>query len=89
MFGRTTDDLAQTLMHMQDEARISCKHDQYAMVKAMAEMMRNDRRLDSISDKEALAREAMQCRQSGRQLDLTPRLKSGATSTPGYISRNV
>jgi hypothetical protein len=89
VFGKTTDDIAQTLMHMQDEARITCKHDQYAMVRAMAEMMSNDRRFDSIPDKQALAREAMDCRSHGRQLDLTGRMTSGANAPVGYVSRSV
>jgi hypothetical protein len=75
MFGKTTDDIAQTLMHMQDEARTACRHDQYAMVKRMAEWMAQDRRFDSIPDKQALAREAVDCRSHGRELDLSGRLR--------------
>jgi hypothetical protein len=89
MFGKTTDDLAQTLMHMQDEARIACRHDTYKMVGAMAAMMANDRRFDFCNDKSALARDAMDCRRSGRELDLTRRLGSGATGPARYISKNV
>ncbi len=88
MFGRTTDDLAEVLMRMQDEARVACKHDQYAIAHRMGDWLSQDRRFDSIKDKVGLAREAMACRASGRQLDLTQRMKSGATSSPGYVAKS-
>ena len=89
MFGRNTDHLAETLTRMHDEARLECKFNHAAMARKMAEWMAQDRRFDGIADKEKLAAEVFECRRSGRQLDLTPRLKSGATSTPGYVSRNI
>jgi hypothetical protein len=86
MFGRTTNDIAATLMSMHDAARVECKHDQYAMARQMAQWMADDRRFDSVPDKEALAREAMDCRSHGRTLDLSGRMQSGATgaAVPGY-----
>jgi hypothetical protein len=89
MFGRRSTDIELTLTAMLDQARVECRSDQYAMVRKVGEWLREDRRFDSIADKEGLAKEALSCRQSGRTLDLSPRLKSGATSSPGYISRNV
>jgi hypothetical protein len=89
MYSKSTDDIAQTLMHMQERARIDCKFDQYAMARRMAEFMANDRRFDGIANKEAFAREAMDARSHGRQLDLTERVGSGANTTSGYIMRKV
>jgi len=89
MFGRTTDQLAATLMAFQDQARIECRHDQYKMPRKMAEYMAQDRRFDSIADKEQLAREAIDARLHGRELDLTKRIGSNANTTSGYIVRNV
>jgi hypothetical protein len=89
MFGRRTNDIEQTLMAMHDQARVVCKHDQYAMAKQIATWLRDDRRFDSIKEKEQFAAEMMDCRRSGRELDLTRRLGSGATSSPGYVVRSV
>ncbi|MCP3382857.1 hypothetical protein NLM31_21045 [Bradyrhizobium sp. CCGUVB4N] len=71
MFGRTTNDLSETLMKMQDEARIACKHNQTEMARKMAAWMKEDRRFDSIPDKVKLAKEAMDARSRGRVLNLT------------------
>jgi hypothetical protein len=89
MFGKTTDDMAQMLMAMQDEARIICRHDQYRMVKVMEEMMARNRLFDSIPDKQALAKESMDCRRSGRELDLTGRMRldSAGGQTAGITGR--
>ena len=89
MYGRTTKDVAATLQHMQEEARTVCRNNQGQMAKQMATWMAQDRRFDGVPDKERLARDAMDARSHGRVLDLTPRMTSGANSTPGYISRNV
>ena len=89
MFGRTTNDIATTLMQMQDEARTVCRHNQGAMVKQMASWMADDRRFDSIADKEALAREAMDARSHGRTLNLTKPYKPNTSGPVGYTSRQV
>ncbi len=89
MFGKTTDDISEVLMRMQDEARIACRHDQRAMALKMADWMANDRRFDGIRDKAAFAREAMDARSHGRMIDLTTRERSNATGPVGYVSRNV
>jgi hypothetical protein len=89
MFGRKTSDIEQVLTAMHDQARVVCKHNQYAMAKQIAEWLRDDRRFDSIKNKEAFAAEAMDCRRSGRELDLTKRLRLDPTGgqTAGITSR--
>jgi hypothetical protein len=85
MFGRTTDDIARTLMQMHDQARVQCRFDQNQIADKMASWMALDRRFDSIHDKAALAREAMNCRASGKELDLSGRLRidtQGAGGAP-------
>jgi hypothetical protein len=89
MFGNTTDHMAEVLMRMQDEARVVCKHNQSMMAQQMARWMGQDRRFDSVRDKVALAREAMDCRSHGRTLDLSPRQRSNANSTIGTVVRLV
>jgi hypothetical protein len=89
MFGTKSTDVEQWLMAAHDQARQECRFNQDAIAKKMGEWIGQDRRFDGIKDKVGFAREVMSCRQSGRTLDLSPRLKSGATSTAGYISRNV
>jgi hypothetical protein len=80
MFGRNTDDIARTLTQMQNQARIECRHNQTAMAKQMAAWMADDRRFDSIENKEAFALDAMDARSHGRELDLTQRVTLGDTA---------
>jgi hypothetical protein len=89
MFGRKTSDIEQTLMAMHDQARVECKFNQYAMAKQIAAWLSEDRRFDAIRDKERFAADMMDARRSGRELDLTKRMGTGATGPVGYISRSV
>ncbi|WP_426418476.1 hypothetical protein [Bradyrhizobium genosp. A] len=89
MFGRTTNDISETLMKMHDEARIVCKHNQTEIARRMAEWMTEDRRFDFIPDKTKLAREAMDARAHGRVLNLTEPVRSNANSCVGYVVRQV
>ena len=89
MFGKTTNDISETLMKMHDEARIDCKHNQAAIAQRMAEWMGSDRRFDSFPDKVKLARDAMDARTHGRVLNLTEPVRSGANSYVGYTVRQV
>ena len=89
MFGRTTNDISETLMRMHDEARIVCKHNQTAMATKMAGWMAEDRRFDNIPDKARLARDAMDARAHGRVLNLVEPVTSGANSHVGYVVRQV
>jgi hypothetical protein len=84
MYGKSTEDIAQVLTSMQEEARIVCRYNQTEMAQQMAEWMANDRRFDGIKDKHALAVDVMDARQHGRQIDLTPRyrLDPEPTSSP-------
>jgi hypothetical protein len=74
MFGRTTNDIGRTLDAMIDEAKVVCRYDQAAIAKQVARYMGADRRFDSVTDKEKLARDAYDARVHGRTLDLTPRV---------------
>jgi hypothetical protein len=89
MFGPTSRDVEQWLMMAHDAARTECKFNQYEMARKMAVWIGQDRRFDGIKEKQAFAREVMDCRRSGRELDLTKRMGTGATGPAGYISRNV
>ena len=85
MYGRTTNDIAETLMRMHDEARVQCRFDQNQIADRMAQWMAQDRRFDGIRDKLRLANEAMDARSHGRELDLSARLRidpEGATTAP-------
>lgn len=75
MWGKTTDDIAETLMQMQTEAQTVCRFNQTEMAKTMARWMGQDRRFDGVPDKEALARDAMDAQAHGRVLDITPRFR--------------
>ncbi len=89
MFGRSTNDISEVLMRMQDEARVVCKHNQSQMARQMAEWMSNDRRFDNIPDKHRLARDAMDARSHGRVLDMTPQQQSNANTYFGHIVRQA
>jgi hypothetical protein len=85
MFGKTTDDIAATLMAMHDRARIECRHNQYAMAEKMASWMAQDRRFDSVTNKIGLANDAMDARSHGRELNLSGQLRvdtAGAATAP-------
>ena len=89
MFGKTTKDIAATLQAMHDQARVECRHNQGAIVTKMAEWIALDRRFDSIPNKTKLAREAIDARMHGRQLNLTEPQLSGANSYLGHVVRQV
>ncbi len=89
MFGRDTEAISALLTRMHDQAREQCRYNQPLMAKTMAQWMADDRRFDSIADKERFANEVMDCRQHGRQLDLTQRMGSGANAPVGYVHRRV
>jgi hypothetical protein len=89
MFGTKTSDVEQWLMAAHDQARTECRFNQDEIAKKMGQWIGRDRRFDGIRDKEGFAREVMSCRQSGRELDLSKRMRidSMGGQTAGITGR--
>jgi hypothetical protein len=89
MFSNKSTDVEQWLMAAHDAVRVECRFDQRAMARKMAEYLGQDRRFDGIADKEKFATEVFECRRSGRELDLSKRMRidSAGGQTAGIIGR--
>jgi hypothetical protein len=89
MFGTKTTDVERWLTAARDQARTECRFNQDEIAKKMGQWIGQDRRFDGIRDKEAFAREVMSCRQSGKELDLSKRLRIDTVGgqTAGITSR--
>jgi hypothetical protein len=69
MFNKTPRDLVRTLDMMRDRSIEECRYNETAAIKQTAQWLKNDRRYDGY-DADALAKEAFDAKNHGRQMNL-------------------
>jgi hypothetical protein len=88
MFTSSPNDLAVTLDKMIDAAKPAVQYDIHAAERQVAAWVKQDRRFDHIGMSAAeVAKEAFECRQSGRQIRLGPKPYEPHSLPPTYTGR--
>lgn len=79
MFTKSKTDIERTLALMVETAKVEARYNEEKALKVAAGFIRNDKRFEQY-DADHVAREAFECKRSGRQLEL---------SKPAYINNHI